>query len=479
MGFSAGVCISCILCVLLIFSIEACEQGHVTQEATCSIGILDLTDPAFNLPSCDPADKIVANDQGQIRTRSSCPNQSCEERASHNISHFAGPHWLQHYLRKSEYYTEDIKSADAVFVYDYCYIQWMIGDMHANERKFPHRDMHQGYTALSRLDRFGKLQGRDFVFFEPHPFSGVYSHFCEEFARSLHLVVEGPQRYICPAQDDHRDFLVVPYSSPEFVDDPVIEEVERDIDIFFQGHCSSEQIALAVRKYAVDYLNSLHLPSVQVACDKSNSHKELRGMLRRSKFCLVIAGGTASTRRLTDVMLAGCIPVFLGPPWHSLPLAQWVDYPSFAVFAELAAMKTLEMETPAVALSEPPAGQTATNLYDHAWWILDADISSAVRTIGNMSELLPLLEAMPAEEIAEKHANLRKYQSYFRYRRTPAEELDPAISSPTAVDAILGAICDHVKHVAARHAVDANAASPRKHSIFSFLNWLFRRFSTA
>ena len=40
------------------------------------------------------------------------------------------------------------------------------------------------------------------------------------------------------------------------------------------------------------------------------------------------------------------------------------------------------METPAVALSEPLAGQTATNLYDHAWWILDTDISSAVRTIG-------------------------------------------------------------------------------------------------
>ncbi len=38
---------------------------------------------------------------------------------------------------------------------------------------------------------------------------------------------------------------------------------------FFQGHCSSDQIALAVRKYAVDYLNSLDLPSVQAACDKS------------------------------------------------------------------------------------------------------------------------------------------------------------------------------------------------------------------
>ena len=55
--------------------------------------------------------------------------------------------------RESEYYTQDINSADAAFVYDYCYVQWMIGDMHANERKFPHREVHQGYTALSHLDR--------------------------------------------------------------------------------------------------------------------------------------------------------------------------------------------------------------------------------------------------------------------------------------------------------------------------------------
>lgn len=43
------------------------------------------------------------------------------------------------------------------------------------------------------------------------------------------------------------------------------------------------------------------------------------------------------------------------------------------------------METPAVALHEPQAGQTAANLYDHAWWILNSDISSALRTIGRLA----------------------------------------------------------------------------------------------
>lgn len=58
--------------------------------------------------------------------------------------------------RESVFYTADVESADAVFVNDYCYTQWMIGDMHADERKFPHRQVHQGYTAVSRLDRSAK-----------------------------------------------------------------------------------------------------------------------------------------------------------------------------------------------------------------------------------------------------------------------------------------------------------------------------------
>lgn len=55
--------------------------------------------------------------------------------------------------RSSDYYNEDISSADAVFVYDYCYVQWMIGNMHANDGLFPHLDVYKGYQRLTRLRR--------------------------------------------------------------------------------------------------------------------------------------------------------------------------------------------------------------------------------------------------------------------------------------------------------------------------------------
>ena len=67
-------------------------------------------------------------------------------------------------------------------------------------------------------------------------------------------------------------------------------------------------------------------------CDDRLSHAETVAELRSALFCPVVNGDTAASLRLTEVILAGCIPVFVGPPWHALPLYRAVDYKSFAVF---------------------------------------------------------------------------------------------------------------------------------------------------
>lgn len=38
--------------------------------------------------------------------------------------------------------------------------------------------------------------------------------------------------------------------------------------------------------------------------------------MRRSVFCLVLPGDAQSTRRLSEIFLAGCVPVFIGLPTH-------------------------------------------------------------------------------------------------------------------------------------------------------------------
>lgn len=57
-----------------------------------------------------------------------------------------------------------------------------------------------------------------------------------------------------------------------------------------------------------------------------------RGLGLQSLFCPVLPGDDQSSQHLTERYLMGCIPVFVGPPYHAMPLEQEVDYPRSAVF---------------------------------------------------------------------------------------------------------------------------------------------------
>lgn len=56
--------------------------------------------------------------------------------------------------------------------------------------------------------------------------------------------------------------------------------------------------------------------------------------MRSTLFCLVLPGDSASARRTSEIFMAGCIPVFLGPPYGSMPLAEegGIDYKSSSLF---------------------------------------------------------------------------------------------------------------------------------------------------
>ena len=56
--------------------------------------------------------------------------------------------------------------------------------------------------------------------------------------------------------------------------------------------------------------------------------------MRNATFCLSMPGDSASTRRLSETIMAGCIPVFLGPPYGSMPLAEegGFDYRAAGLF---------------------------------------------------------------------------------------------------------------------------------------------------
>ena len=82
---------------------------------------------------------------------------------------------------------------------------------------------------------------------------------------------------------------------------------------------------------------------VDVTCTESelgSSHSSFEDMLNKMEhtvFCLIIPGDAQSTRRLSEIFMAGCIPVFLGPPYHTMPLAEDVNYRSIGIFFNISA----------------------------------------------------------------------------------------------------------------------------------------------
>ena len=54
--------------------------------------------------------------------------------------------------------------------------------------------------------------------------------------------------------------------------------------------------------------------------------------MRESKFCLMLPGDGASSRRTSEIIMTGCVPVWLGPSYATMPFADVVDYKKSALF---------------------------------------------------------------------------------------------------------------------------------------------------
>lgn len=84
-------------------------------------------------------------------------------------------------------------------------------------------------------------------------------------------------------------------------------------------------------RYWFSYVEWGKMDDVDVRCTdpelNAAGHQKFEDMfdkMRHSVFCPAFPGDAASTRRLSEIFLAGCIPVFLGPPYHSMPFSETV-----------------------------------------------------------------------------------------------------------------------------------------------------------
>ena len=126
--------------------------------------------------------------------------------------------------------------------------------------------------------------------------------------------------------------------------------------------------------------------------------------MRRTTFCLLIPGNTVSSRRITDIVLSGCIPVFLGPPHHNTPLRQWVDFAAFSIFIHVQDFDAKFGGAGAKVLKEVPKDRSARDGFDVKLWIPtipDLDSKAVKLPLSGIDEYLRASSSLPTLFVVE------------------------------------------------------------------------------
>lgn len=300
--------------------------------------------------------------------------------------------------------------------------------------EYPGGELITLYHSLLKHPRWQKNHGRDFVFFFPHPalWGGPagpdFNHIiCRSFAKATFVVVERMQRFLC-GDYRTRQVIVAPYSSnSKYQTCPATAGLKTNF-LFYKGRCiPPTQFPSTGIMLRHDVMTALpERPDVLAECDGDQStpqsHSALLETMSQFRFCLVLAGDTSSSRRLADAMLAGCLPVFVGPPFHTLPFASTVDYASFAIFFNNTSARRLSKEAGETQEASgeyfweaDPSKKKPIWAGEASWFVPDAHVQQFAIPIDSYGLIVPSLESMSKDEVNDRMEMMDGFASYFRY----------------------------------------------------------------
>ena len=369
---------------VLLLTIPICQPRPVHQVETCGsrkIAVLDLAGESsrmdvtpchieqglhvsayFSSLAIDALARLsVCNLRLQVRESNGIIYRGTHPDNVPN-SHLSGTHAAPWYLAKaiksSVHYTVDLDSADLVYVDDYCLNMRWLAQVHSfnHEETVSAYALNMAYDLMLRSPRWQRNSGSDYIFYDSHPgfrwgWPGerVREKLCLSFVNSTMLVVDKPMRTICSTFSEMPRVLVTPYnpnsigklhSAHVLLPDIKLLEERRTL-LSFNAMChlgKTTNPGKSFRWWLSEHVFANSTNEVKVKCtngELGGKHQEFNEMfqaLSDSRFCLALPGDSASTRRLSEIMLADCIPVFAGPPYHSMPFHHSIDWSVAGVF---------------------------------------------------------------------------------------------------------------------------------------------------
>lgn len=174
---------------------------------------------------------------------------------------------------------------------------------------------------------------------------------------------------------------------------------------------------------------------------------DLMRSLSQALFCPVVPGDSQTSQHLTERYIAGCIPVFVGPPFHAMPFEKEVDYIASAIFLNVTNSSAwlrdivMEWEFPMV----PSGGWdhklvglniAAKQVESPKWWFPWVPLHALVN-VDELGDVVAHLRALPPKQIQAMQRAVRRQRSKFIYRwGRPGR--------PGALDIIVDNICHFI-----------------------------------
>ncbi|PSC70522.1 putative arabinosyltransferase ARAD1 [Micractinium conductrix] len=332
----------------------------------------------------------------------------------HSLDQHASAWYLGQALRSSPHVTHDLEAAASVFVDLTCYFNmyWWSRYLPPEERAMLAPD--PWVVFLQVMQNIPEVVPVDkAVIFLPVPWNAG----CDTvpwLASAVTVAVESLASCAPPERT-----IIAPYNSN--LDAPrAVNFANRATLLTYIGGAAAEDARSAgeqLRYHVAKQLQGQAGVFVQVAClgcAGAMDHKEVVRQYQSSVFCLVPPGDTPSSRRATEVIVHGCLPVFLGSPFNNQPLSSVVDFSEFSLVVRVSDISDW-VRTP-----------------DHTWqvqhWVPDSTPTHLIRAL---DELVPTIRSVPSARVRRMQEALERARSAFLYKTV----LDP--EDPSAVDLIL------------------------------------------
>lgn len=332
----------------------------------CKIFVWDLANdlaPSIGMPRCNltdiwPFDHPGSGIEGMRRT-------------AHQDAPHAMGYWLVDAIKKSRYYEISMDKADLILVDTHCYESMYYAAQHAISRDEDGLNpVNELSLAISRLFvegvtsslQFTRSKGKKFVLVRPSLGAppGVMLDTCAKFKTSFFVASE---RGIFCDNDRDRAFsgksVILPPATHGYLAEANVPELpsmeKRNIMFFLRIPCYKdtaqdsgqndaspniillESIEKNIFKENLSDREDISIVSSKESCKASPSERasSIR-LMRSSRYCGILpASDRQSTIELPLAIQSGCIPVFLGPPFHSMPMVSDLDYSKLAVFVNL------------------------------------------------------------------------------------------------------------------------------------------------